>query len=126
MVENFIYFLVFFNTLILSLDGLLSKESEGVIVTINTLLTYIFTLEMVIKLFGLGFRLYVKDSFNIFDGIIVILSIFELLIRDGFNFVTAIRAVRVFRAIRVLRVTRLLRSLRFMKVIIEVIMASIE
>lgn len=34
---------------------------------------------MVLKLFGLGIKKYLKDGFNVFDGIIVIVSLVELL-----------------------------------------------
>jgi len=34
-----------------------------------------FTLEFLIKLTGLGFKEYVKDKFNIFDGTLVMFSI---------------------------------------------------
>ena len=81
---------------------------------------------MAIKLFGYGIKGYCSDTYNIFDGIIVIISLYEIKLTSGMNFVSAIRAIRVFRTIRVLRVTRLLRSLRFMKVIIEVIINSLE
>lgn len=33
---------------------------------------------MVLKLFGLGIKVYCSDGFNIFDAIIVILSLLEL------------------------------------------------
>ena len=33
---------------------------------------------MVLKLFGLGIKKYVEDGFNIFDGVIVCVSLFEL------------------------------------------------
>ena len=35
---------------------------------------------MVIKLLGLGFREYARDSFNLFDAAIVILSIIEIIL----------------------------------------------
>ena len=81
---------------------------------------------MAIKIFGLGFRGYGDDKFNLFDGFIVIITIFEDIMQKRMGLGDAIKAVRVFRSIRVLRVTRLLRSLRFMKVIIQVVMASLE
>ena len=46
----------------------------------NYIFTGLFTLEMVLKLFALGFFEYVADSFNIFDGAVVILSIVEILL----------------------------------------------
>jgi len=40
---------------------------------------------MIIKLVGIGFKGYVRDSFNIFDGTIVILSIVELIISSALD-----------------------------------------
>ena len=42
----------------------------------NLFFTIIFTIEMCLKLFGLGIRKYVEDNFNIFDGVIVAVSLF--------------------------------------------------
>lgn len=44
----------------------------------NIFFTIIFTSEMVLKLFGLGIKKYVSDGFNVFDGVIVIVSLVEL------------------------------------------------
>ena len=37
---------------------------------------------MVIKLLGLGFKDYAKDSFNLFDASIVLLSLVEIIIES--------------------------------------------
>lgn len=42
---------------------------------VNIVFFGIFTMEMLIKLMGMGPRNYLRDSFNIFDALIVILSI---------------------------------------------------
>lgn len=39
---------------------------------------------MVIKIIGLGIHKYMSDSFRIFDGVIVILSLIEYVIKDTF------------------------------------------
>lgn len=46
----------------------------------NYVFTGLFTLEMLLKLFALGFFEYVADSFNLFDGAVVILSIIEIIL----------------------------------------------
>ena len=71
---------------------------------------------------------YLKDSMNIFDSVIVALSLVELFIfgTGGGSAISAFRSVRIFRTFRVLRVTRLVRSLQYMKVIMQVISNSIE
>ena len=50
---------------------------------LNNIFTYCFIVEMVIKLIGLGFREYSRDSFNIFDAIVVILSIVDIVITSA-------------------------------------------
>jgi hypothetical protein len=107
---------------------------------------------MAIKIYGKGLRGYCNDFFNVFDGIIVMLSVVELVITNvssssaattpvvaididgdeevaansGTSAISAFRAVRIFRTFRVLRVGRLLRSLRYMKVIVDVVGGSLE
>lgn len=70
-------------------------------------------MDMVLKIIGMGFKDYLKDTMNVFDSFIVILSIAELIIfgYDGGSAISAFRSVRIFRTFRVLRVTRLIRSL---------------
>ena len=41
----------------------------------NSVLTCIFACEMVLKMIGYGIKAYVKDGFNDFDAIIVIVVI---------------------------------------------------
>ena len=43
-------------------------------------MTIFFTTEMFIKLIGIGPKFYIRDRFNIFDGIVVLISIAELIL----------------------------------------------
>lgn len=81
---------------------------------------------MILKIFGMGVMEYVKDRMNIFDAIIVMLSLVEIFIGSGGSAISAFRSIRIFRIFRVLRVTRLIRQLQFMQVIMEVISKSLE
>jgi hypothetical protein len=40
-------------------------------------LTILFVIEMLLKILGLGIREYVRDNFNIFDAIIIIVGMLE-------------------------------------------------
>ena len=44
----------------------------------NYIFTAVFTLEMCLKLFGLGIKKYASEGFNVFDCIIVLVSLVEL------------------------------------------------
>ena len=72
---------------------------------------------------------------NIFDALIVILSIVELSLQSSSanpchsqkgSSLSTFRTIRIFRIFRVLRVTKVLRFLNFMKVIMRVLANSID
>ena len=66
---------------------------------------------MILKLIGLGIKGYCKDRFNIFDGVIVILSTIEVIMfYSGSGGPTSGGAISAFRAFRLLRMIKLARS----------------
>ncbi len=69
--------------MVLCLDNLVVGEALAILTSLNLFFTVLFALEMVSKLIGMGPKEYVRDTFNIFDGVIVILSIVELLVDSG-------------------------------------------
>jgi hypothetical protein len=76
---NMITAFIILNTLFLSFEQYdqpeyLTKASD----VANYIFTVIFALEMCLKIFGLGVKRYLQDGFNIFDCIVVILSLVEL------------------------------------------------
>lgn len=80
----------------------------NVINEINLFLTIVFICEMVIKLWGFGPFLYFMDPMNIFDFIIVMFSIIELIMgalakNDGNVNLTVFRAFRLFRLLKLVR-----------------------
>ena len=48
---------------------------------INDALSGIFFLEMIIMLIGLGFKQYINDNFNIFDALVVLVSMLDIAIK---------------------------------------------
>jgi hypothetical protein len=80
----------------------------------NLAFTIIFTIDMGLKLLGLGVAGYLRDKMNIFDGLIVALSLMEIGIGSGGSSVSAFRSVRIFRIFRIFRVTRMIRTLKIM------------
>ncbi|CAK63561.1 unnamed protein product (macronuclear) [Paramecium tetraurelia] len=113
------------NTVILALDGLLPDSSANTLNQFNLGFTILFTIELGLKLIGMGPKNYISDTMNIFDAIIVALSLVELFFlgggTSGKSSLSAFRSVRIFRAFRVLRVTKLMRSLQFMGFLIKVL-----
>lgn len=125
--DYFILIIVVANTAILSTAGLVS-DNDTTVQVLSTTFTIIFTVELVLKVIGLGVKNYVIDKMNIFDAVIVILSLVDLIssTEGATRAISAFRSVRIFRVFRVLRVTRLLRVLDFMQVIIHVVSKSLS
>lgn len=74
---------------------------------------------------AIGMKKWLANGANWMDGIIVILSLVELIFMSGSGAGGAMKAVRIFRVFRVLRIIRLLRSLKSMVQIINVMSRSI-
>lgn len=74
----------------------------------DNLFTYIFLLEMICKLIGLGFQNYKKDLYNIFDACIVIISLIDVAISHipGFTPGTFLKALRALRMLRMLKLAK--------------------
>lgn len=71
----------------------------------NYIFISIFTLELLVKLIGFGFKEFIKDKFNIFDAFIVLISYIELLLAGGGGGAyTSLRAFRLFRIFKLFRV----------------------
>ena len=75
----------------------------------NEFFTWIFVLEMVMKLIGLGLENYRKDAYNVFDAVIVMISLVDWTI-SRLPGVDAGSALNAFRALRLLRMMKLSKS----------------
>jgi len=73
------YVLTLINCIVLAMDRFpISPDEVRITDLINITISFIFMLEMVIKLFGLGFKEYSRDRFNLLDAIIVCFSIIDI------------------------------------------------
>lgn len=73
---------------------------------------------MVIKLVGLGLREYIRDSFNIFDAIIVIISEIDNIMQYAIGSSASGGGVIILRSIRLLRVFKLARNWKSLRILI--------
>lgn len=74
----------------------------------NYIFIALFTAEMLFKLIADGFLQYIRNAFNVFDGIIVIISLVELFQSNSSGLVV----LRTFRLLRILKLIRFLPTLR--------------
>ena len=117
-------FLIIANTILMASEFYGMPNAMAVAYEIvNYVITSYFALEMAVKLVGLTPRGYVADKFNIFDGVVVIVSMVELIITsttgDGGGMLSALRTGRL------LRVFKLARSWPQLRNIIITILATI-
>ena len=70
---------IIINTIVLAQDRYgIDKDFEDSLEKINYILSGIFFMEMVMMILGLGFQEYIKDNFNIFDALVVLISIVDI------------------------------------------------
>lgn len=100
----------------------MTKEHEEANSALNIVLTSIFALEMIFKLIGLGFRGYISDRFNIFDGVIVIMGITEIIF---FNDNSNISGITVLRALRLFRIFKLAKGWSSLRLLIRKMIESL-
>ena len=98
------------NTITLALYRFDQSDLETKILWVcDIFFVWVFTAEMIAKLIGLGVKNYVKDRFNIFDGIIVIISLVDFVLTVGVDSEGASGILSALRALRLLRIIKLAR-----------------
>ncbi|XP_055078851.1 voltage-dependent T-type calcium channel subunit alpha-1H-like [Periophthalmus magnuspinnatus] len=84
------------------------QELTDVLEISNMVFTSLFSLEMLLKVLALGLCGYIKNPYNGFDSIIVIISVWEIVGEaEG-----GLSVLRTFRLLRVLKLVRFLPALR--------------
>lgn len=103
-------------------------NDDNLLQNFNIVFAIIFTIELILKLIGIGIKDFLRDKLNIFDAGIVAISLYEIFIIDegGKSSFSVFRTVRIFRALRVLRISKLIRSLRFMGFLLKVLSNAFE
>ena len=110
--------LVLINCAVLASDHYgIEQSTADVLEAINLTCTIAFAVEMILKLIGIGFKRYAEDHFNLFDGFLVLASVFELFLGDDAG------GISVFRALRIFRIIKLTSSLDNFKKVIKTIMS---
>ncbi|RXN01236.1 hypothetical protein EOD39_7384 [Acipenser ruthenus] len=74
----------------------------------NIVFTSLFALEMLLKVVVYGPFGYIKNPYNIFDGIIVVISVWEIVGQQG----GGLSVLRTFRLMRVLKLVRFMPALQ--------------
>ncbi len=114
------------NAIIMAIEHYPEPESfTQQISYLNQMFSWIFTCEMIVKLIGIGFREYFRDSFNIFDAVIVVLSVVDNAMFYSIGNSASGGGVIILRSIRLLRVFKLARNWTSLRILIEKIVDTL-
>uniref|UniRef100_A0A3Q3WAR2 Sodium channel protein n=1 Tax=Mola mola TaxID=94237 RepID=A0A3Q3WAR2_MOLML len=107
------------NTLFMAMEHYpMTKEFDNVLSVGNLVFTGIFTAEMCLKIIALDPYYYFQEGWNIFDSIIVSLSLMELGLAN-------VEGLSVLRSFRLLRVFKLAKSWPTLNMLIKIIGNSV-
>uniref|UniRef100_A0A665VDX4 Sodium channel protein n=1 Tax=Echeneis naucrates TaxID=173247 RepID=A0A665VDX4_ECHNA len=107
------------NTLFMAMEHYpMTKGFSRMLTVGNQVFTAIFTAEMVLKIVALDPYYYFQEGWNIFDGIIVSLSLMELCLEN-------VVGMSVLRSFRLLRVFKLAKSWPTLNTLIKIIGNSV-
>ena len=109
-----------------------SESFKAFRIEANVWFTYLFVGELVIKMYALGIITYCKDFMNLFDAIIVVTSVLDLLLFSGEDTVvtnpdgstttssggnSALKSFKALKALRVLKTLRILRTVKLLRML---------
>uniref|UniRef100_A0A8C3XFB1 Sodium channel protein n=1 Tax=Cyanoderma ruficeps TaxID=181631 RepID=A0A8C3XFB1_9PASS len=107
------------NTLFMAMEHYpMTDQFSSVLSVGNLVFTGIFTAEMVLKIIAMDPYYYFQEGWNIFDGIIVSLSLMELGLAN-------VEGLSVLRSFRLLRVFKLAKSWPTLNMLIKIIGNSV-
>ncbi|KAM9844709.1 sodium channel protein type 5 subunit alpha-like [Aulostomus maculatus] len=107
------------NTLFMALEHYPMTDEFNTMLSVgNLVFTGIFTAEMVLKLIAMDPYFYFQQGWNIFDGVIVCLSLMELGLSN-------VEGLSVLRSFRLLRVFKLAKSWPTLNTLIKIIGNSV-
>ncbi|XP_023185732.1 sodium channel protein type 2 subunit alpha-like isoform X5 [Xiphophorus maculatus] len=107
------------NTLFMAMEHYpMTREFDNLLSIGNLVFTGIFTAEMCFKIIALDPYYYFQEGWNIFDGIIVSLSLMELGLAN-------VEGLSVLRSFRLLRVFKLAKSWPTLNMLIKIIGNSV-
>ena len=69
----------------------------------NIVFTVIFTLECVLKIVGLRFFCYINNNFNLFDLVVVVAGLVEVVNGGGGGGLSVLRSFRIMRILKIVK-----------------------
>lgn len=90
----------------------MSRKREIILSSLNDVFTWVFTADLLFKIFGLGFKNFINDSFNIFDTTVVSLSIIEWVLSHTLATNSLSGSELIMKSLKSLRLLRIIKIAR--------------
>uniref|UniRef100_A0A671K9D1 Voltage-dependent T-type calcium channel subunit alpha n=1 Tax=Sinocyclocheilus anshuiensis TaxID=1608454 RepID=A0A671K9D1_9TELE len=134
MFDHVVLVIIFLNCITIAMERprIDPSSAERIFLTLsNYIFTAIFVTEMTIKVVALGWcfgeNTYLKSSWNILDGMLVMISVIDILVSMISNSGTKILGMlRVLRLLRTLRPLRVISRAPGLKLVVETLMSSLK
>ncbi|XP_037836555.1 voltage-dependent T-type calcium channel subunit alpha-1G isoform X4 [Kryptolebias marmoratus] len=134
MFDHVVLVIIFLNCITIAMERphIDPKSAERIFLTVsNYIFTAIFVAEMTVKIVALGWffgdKAYLRSSWNILDGMLVMISVIDILVSLISNSGTKILGMlRVLRLLRTLRPLRVISRAPGLKLVVETLMSSLK
>jgi hypothetical protein len=122
IVQYFFYSCVIFNSIILCFNRIEQSQTEfNIMEVLNILMVSIFSFEVFLIIVGQGLKKYTRDLLNIWDFLVVAISLIEVVILRNYVYTSKTSSnslASIFRMMRMLRLFKLIRSWENFQVIV--------
>ena len=130
-VENFILGVIVLNTLVMTTEAYGQEGTDIVVVQhwLTMLCNLVFTIEMGVKLVALGCKRYCDEAFNIFDGTLVLITLFEIIQAGANNLdphASGGGGLTALRTLRLIRLVKLMRKFKQLQLQVKVLVESLS
>jgi hypothetical protein len=111
--------IIILNTIVLGLEWYgQSPLWHKVHALANLIFTVAFTIEMLLKIIGLGFFCYLTDGFNQCDFTVVTVGLFEYVMEDK-------KTLSVLRGFRILRIMKLFKRTPNLQLLVKTLLKAV-
>nr|XP_013798903.1 PREDICTED: voltage-dependent T-type calcium channel subunit alpha-1G [Apteryx mantelli mantelli] len=134
MFDHIVLVIIFLNCITIAMERpkIEPHSAERIFLTLsNYIFTVIFLTEMTVKVVALGLcfgeKAYLKSSWNVLDGLLVLISVIDILVSMVSDSGTKILGMlRVLRLLRTLRPLRVISRAQGLKLVVETLMSSLK
>ncbi|XP_006832503.1 PREDICTED: voltage-dependent T-type calcium channel subunit alpha-1G isoform X9 [Chrysochloris asiatica] len=134
MFDHVVLVIIFLNCITIAMERpkIDPHSAERIFLTLsNYIFTAVFLAEMTVKVVALGWcfgeQAYLRSSWNVLDGLLVLISVIDILVSMVSNSGTKILGMlRVLRLLRTLRPLRVISRAQGLKLVVETLMSSLK